>query len=438
MSTTTNEVNSYKPSITVGQMVKFGSNRDNGKQLIVFRKSKPQDENDFFLAEIVAQDFVIAATQMKVGDELVSLRSKINGNGNMIDQNTNRIQSIESNVNEIQDSVQKLRDEDFVIAATQMKVGDELVSLRSKINGNGNMIGSNTKRIQSIEYNVNGIQDSVQRLRNEISNPADVNAIRSLVDSMEKEVASLVVRTQEMGNNASHIAKSLAAHQCEYKEELSQRDKRIKELEERMDEQQRRFDEFRELTTKSLQHSRHEYAAYDQQMSGMREDISKNLVSIERLWETVSKNTESIEQLWEKVKGNEVSVLSDLRKETESLRSHVNREVEDVRFTLETVRDKTDTCAKTMETKLSPGIVGLATDIRNLQDNYNKDIIRVERDCTNRVDALAADIVHDIKEVKSGVLDSHKDLKSIIDKLNLDFTEMKRIVEDDSTIIVCK
>lgn len=371
MSTTTNEVNSYKPSITVGQMVKFGSNRDNGKQLIVFRKLKPQDEKDFFLAEMVAEDFVIAG------------------------------------------------------AAIQCKVGDELVSLRNKMDNyerNGNMIDRNTYRIQSIESNVNEIQDSVQKLRKEISNPADVNAIRSLVE----EVASLEVRTQEMGNNASHVAKSLAVHQCEYKEELSQRDTRIKELEERMNEQQRRFDEFRELTTKSLQRS-------DQQMSGMREDISKNLVSIERLWEKVSKNSESIEQSWEKVKGNE-----DLQKETESLRSHINREVEDLRFTLETVRDKTDTCAKTMETKLSPGIVGLATDIRNLQDNYNKDIIRVERDCTNRVDALAADIVHDIEEVKSGVLDSHKDLKSLIDKLNLDFTDMKRIVEDDSTIIVCK
>ena len=58
--------------------------------------------------------------------------------------------------------------------------------------------------------------------------------------------------------------------------------------------------------------------------------------------------------------------------------------------------------------------MGLAVDIKNMKEEYNGDLIRVERDCTNRFDTMAADLVFKINDTKSAVLEQ----KIQIDELN--------------------
>lgn len=109
-------------------------------------------------------------------------------------------------------------------------------------------------------------------------------------------------------------------------------------------------------------------------------------------------------------------------------------------FVEETAKAATEGCAETKN------IVDLLkqleemykTEIKEIKELHNYDVIQVSRDCTNRVDTLAADLVYKMNEIKSDAMANTTDLndmKCTIENVTSDVRDLKLIFENDSVVI---
>jgi len=125
-------------------------------------------------------------------------------------------------------------------------------------------------------------------------------------------------------------------------------------------------------------------------------------------------------------------VLNDKINEVQSVGESMKKEIELV--------GKVANESKTFLDEIGrPGITGLAVDIKDLKESYNADLLRVERDSTNRFDTIAAELLYKISDVKSQSLlntTDITDMKSVMENMGGELREMKQMFEKDS-IVLC-
>ena len=467
----------YKPSMTLSRMVMLGSNDKNKRQLVVLRKETPDDEGEFFFPELVADDFVFAADQIKMSDVIKYHSNRITNAEGLLEILQNNLASIGRQSLTSYENVNK----EFNASVTSFE--NKMNNLTQKVEQYETEMSHKDRRIRELEERMDKQRDlfdefvcqTGEQFERTIRRIDDAEKMREEVDRVREEVDRVRKDVDTLSESIDRIWEKMRENENrddKTDEKLSDVEGTIRDILENIEEVDR---------------VRKDLDEHSETLREIREEIRKKSESIDRIWEKMRENEnrddktdkklsdvegtirdicgdiEEVQDAQEALKNgftNEIKLaakgISEVRntvnkvdnkldEDVTNLRSSVGDDLSEVRLTIETIKDKTESCIRTIDTKLTPDLVSLTTDFKNWQEDYNKDLLRAERNCTNRVDTLAANLVHDINEIKSNVLEqkiSGDDLKIVVNNMSENFTKMtkdfERLVEDESTIIVCK
>lgn len=182
----------------------------------------------------------------------------------------------------------------------------------------------------------------------------------------------------------------------------------------------------------------------------LKDDIKDRVHQLQKeLNESIFETDNNVEHLKEEIKEVRDRVEEIGRNVSNDIREEVLLQTNDVHDTVENmynhVRDEIekntgfDEKIKTvLDQNVFPAVMSLAVDIKDLKEVYQHDLLRVERDCTNRVDTVAADILHRVSEVTSestGNANDIRDLKMTLNAFGEDVSEIKNLFDKDAVIL---
>jgi len=272
------------------------------------------------------------------------------------------------------------------------------------------------------------------------------------LDEMEKSAKDALMRMEEsMGRLEERIEKGAE----ENKERYNEIDRRVAQLEsdrERMEKIEYVLENLMTTMEKKNESIDEKIALMESRMKEMLDGVIQSLTGT-----TSSLIYDAKEELNKKISDLQIYTDNDIRaiKSTvQSLDEHKDLRIDGAFDKIENWKNEIDVInqkmtlaevenakqTETMQTVVLPSIRGLAVDVKDLKEAYNSDLIRVERDSTNRFDTMAADLIHKIDMVKSDALGNMtdlNDLKSVVENISSELKEIQTCFQKDTVVICC-
>ena len=421
--------------------------RSHPKQL-KFLRIDPDGVN-YNVAEAVADDFIIAKDQTKMS-EIISSVGELNAKWQYLEgqvmalsnNSMEEMQDVRKSIQQVNTLVDVISTEYHPAALKQMvyEIRDIVSNLSERMNKivadmtvvddtlvhHGSQLFDYKVTLDSCNKEIVKLQEMMdQNLAEDAKKMEQISTLNEKVAMQETQIANLTNTfeglTLAFSEHKEATEQRLAAAESK-QGEIEESSHRMKELERRVDELTGRMAKMDE-ELKTLKIS-------DQSMYQIIDEVKEladtNEAGLYRLEKDAHQMNNRIDELNKEITACE-NGLSDMKEEIEKILEKIKDSHED-----------TATVKTTMEEAVLPSIKGLAVDIKELKDTYHMDLIRVERDCTNRVDSVAADILHRVTEVQSDTLANTtemNDVKVKMEDLSGDVREIKQLFQNDWAVL---
>lgn len=450
MSETSEQMNNdVDKTITMKDTVQIRWSRSDQYRIDLMKKSIV---GDVYHAKTFAKDFCVAGTNVT----LTSLSDKVEQIQNKTDVENvqEKVENIQKNMVVVQEKVENIQkdmenvqkdmtDNNEIMVQTTNKLADNMFELRVEMEKNSSYtIESVDRAHKDINHLKERMSEAEDRLeRNDRRWEDNDERWEKYVERADERLGELQERFTDMNRDMNQRCDGIS-ERCD---DLSESVKTIREgMEKNSEENDERWKEMDRRVA---------------QLEADKERITKIEYVLEKLMTSMEKNAESVDEkvqeavngMMEKFEEKLKAVISDTNKEIDTVKDSVwsnARKVEqDMLSKTEETKSEFDgkmaeleKQSETINNVVLPSIRGLAVDVKELKEAYNADLIRVERDSTNRFDTMAADLVHKIDNVRSDVLANTtemNDFKYILENVNNDVKEIKNMFDKDTVVFCC-